>query len=238
MDLFYALPEDIHGGTIVLRGEEAKHISRVLRKGTGDRILVTNGEDVTFEAVIVSLGREDCTCEIVEVLDRRNEPSVEVTLGLSLLRNQSRFEFAVEKATEFGVRSVIPLVCERTIVANHRLERTQKIALAATKQTQRSYIPRIFPVTSLETLLTNAEQYDLRLIPHEKIEQSQFVGGVLQHHQEKRSILVVIGPEGGFTEQELEVASFHSFIPISLGARRLRSETAAISAVNWIIKGR
>jgi len=238
MDLFFALPEDIRGSSLVLRGEESKHLARVLRKRVGDSLLVTDGEDTTYEVTISAIERDSCHCEIVRTMLRKNEPSVEVTLGLSLLRNHSRFEYAVEKSTEHGVRSIIPLVCERTIVHHHRADRTEKIAIAAMKQSQRSYRPRIFPVTSFKMLVADADQYDLRIIPHERIEQSQFLGSVLRHHDRKRYILVVVGPEGGFTDGELEVASHHSFIPISLGPRRLRSETAAVSAVNWVIRGR
>ena len=238
MDLFYALPEDVHDTTIVLRDDEAKHLSRVLRKRIGDHIFITAGEDVTFEARITDLDRSTCQCAIERVMERRNEPSVDVTLALSLLKSQSRFEVALEKATEHGVRSIIPMVCERTIVAHHRQERSQKITLAAMKQAQRSYLPRIFPVTSFGELVGHAAPYDLRLIPHEKIEQSHFVGSVLQHHQEKRSVLIVVGPEGGFTDGELALAGERSFVPISLGPRRLRSETAAISALNWAVRGR
>ncbi len=238
MDLFVALPEDIHGPSLDLRGDEAKHLVRVMRKRVGDHLFVTDGEDTTYEVTISAIGRDVCHCEIVRMMPRRNEPSVEVTLALSLLKNASRFEYAIEKATEHGVRSVIPLVCERTIVHHHRSDRTEKIALAAMKQAQRSYRPRIFPVTSFETLVANAEHYDLRIIPHEKVEQSHFVGSVLQHHEDKRSVLIVIGPEGGFSDAELETASFHEFIPISLGPRRLRTETAAVSAVSWAVRGR
>ncbi|HAV24428.1 MAG TPA: 16S rRNA (uracil(1498)-N(3))-methyltransferase [Bacteroidetes bacterium] len=235
LDFFYVIPQDVHGSTIVLRGDEYKHLARVLRKRIGEHILVTDGEDTMFEAVVSTLGRDEGECEIVQTHLRKNEPRISVTLGVSLLKNPSRFDVLVEKVTEFGVRSIVPLVCERTLARQDKHDRLEKITITAMKQSGRSYRPRIFPLTSFETLVSHSDEYELRLMPHERTEQSQFVGSVLQHHEGVKSVLVVVGPEGGFTDGELDIAAAHSFVPISLGPRRLRSETAAMSAVAWIV---
>jgi 16S rRNA (uracil1498-N3)-methyltransferase len=123
------------------------------------------------------------------------------------------------------------MICERTVRHNEHRERLVKIAVSAMKQSGRSYLPEIFFKTSVTTLIESAGEYDLKLIPHEKTEQSHFIDAVLQHHREARSILVLIGPEGGFTDTELAEASARGFVPISLGPRRLRAETAALSAL-------
>lgn len=237
MDTFYVGHDRVHGSHVSIIGEEHRHLSRSLRKNIGDHILVTDGEDTMFEVVIRSMERGETVCEIVETHLRRNEPRMSVTLAVSLLKNPARFDFLMEKATELGVRSIVPLVCERTIVKHEKHERLEKIAIAAMKQSGRCYCPRIFPLSTFPEMASQAGEFGLRLIPHEKTEQSQFVGSVIQHHRSTRSIIIAVGPEGGFTEAELRVAAKYSFVPISLGPRRLRSETAAISALSWVIGG-
>ena len=237
MDYFVTHREDVHGKTLILRDEEYRHLSRVLRKKIGDHIWVTDGDDNMFEAVVLSFDHSHAECGIVDTKLRVNEPKTDTTLAVSLLKNPARLDFLVEKATELGVRTIIPLVCERTIPKHEKHSRLEKIALAAMKQCGRSYHPRIFELTHFETLAVHSRDYSLRLIPHEKTEQSQFIGSVLQHHKRTQSVLLVIGPEGGFSEAELELASENRFVPISLGPRRLRSETAAISALSWVVGG-
>jgi len=206
-----------------------------LRKRVGDHIFATDGDDTVFEAVIVSLGRDEAACEVVATFARKNEPRVSMTLAISLLRNPARFDFVIEKATELGVRSIIPLVCGRTIGRQERHDRYEKIALAAMKQSNRCYLPRIFPLSSVDAVVSHGDDQMLKLIPHEMTEQSQFIGTVLKHHESARSVLILVGPEGGFTDDEMHAAAAHGIVPVSLGPRRLRSETAAISAVSWVV---
>jgi 16S rRNA (uracil1498-N3)-methyltransferase len=235
MDTFFVHPLDVHGTTLVIRGEEHRHLSRSLRKRVGDAVLATDGEDNLYEAVIISLGREEALCEIRDTRLRKNESRISVTLAVSLLRNPARFDVLVEKATELGVRAIIPLQCERTVGRQDRHERYEKIALAAMKQSGRCFLPRIFPVTSLEMVVAHAEDHALRLMPHERTEQSQFIGSLVKHHEGATSALVLVGPEGGFSDRELHLAAGHAVVPVSLGPRRLRSETAAMIAVSWVV---
>ncbi len=237
MDYFFVDKRDVHGMTLFLRGDEAKHLARVLRTRVGDHVFVTDGADTMYEAAVVRIGREDVECDIVDVKMRVNEPRTEVALAVSLLKNPSRVDFLVEKAVELGVRTIIPMSCERTIPEHEKHARLEKIALAAMKQCGRSYLPKIIDLMEFDTLVHHAQGYSLRLIPHEKTEQSQFVGAVMQHHLQAKSVLLLIGPEGGFTEREIELATEHQFIAISLGPRRLRTETAAISALSWVVGG-
>lgn len=237
MDTFYVAPEDVHGQILTLRGDEVRHLSKSLRKRIGDHIYATDGNDNLFEAVVRTLGRDEVLCEVVNVDMRKNEPRASITLAISLLRNPARFDFVIEKATELGVRSIIPLSCERTVGRGERHDRYEKLALAAMKQSNRCYLPRIFPLSSVEAVAKHADDGTLKLIPHERTEQSQFIGSVLKHHENVRSVLILVGPEGGFTDEELDITAAHAFVPVSLGPRRLRSETAAISAVSWVVGG-
>ncbi|HTP12078.1 MAG TPA: RsmE family RNA methyltransferase [Bacteroidota bacterium] len=237
MDYFVVDKKDVQGMTLYLRGEESRHLSRVLRKRVGDHVFVTDGADTMYEAAVVRIDREEVECDIVDLKVRVNEPRTEVALAVSLLKNPSRVDFLVEKAVELGVRTIIPMQCERTIPEHEKHARLEKIALAAVKQCGRSYLPKIIDLMEFDTLVQHAQGYSLRLIPHEKTEQSQFVGTVMQHHPNVKSVLLLIGPEGGFTDREIELASGNHFIPISLGPRRLRTETAAISALSWVVGG-
>ena len=237
MDYFYADPSDIRGQTLVLRGNEHNHLARVLRKKVGDRIAVTDGLDNSYRVVIRSLERHVAECEILETKAHFNEPAVEVTLAASLLRNPARFDFLVEKATEAGVRTIIPLRCERTVPKHEKHARWEKIALAALKQSGRSHLPEISALTEFGELAPHASDYLLRLIPHEGTDVSSFVSEILKRHALADSILIAVGPEGGFSERELELARGHDFLPVSLGPRRLRSETAALLALGWCVGG-
>jgi 16S rRNA (uracil1498-N3)-methyltransferase len=237
MEYFFVHEDDVRGNRLVLRGDESRHLVRVLRKKPGEHIMVTDGNDRMFEAVIHSIDAATATCDIVEMKPRVNEPKIDVTIAVSLLRNPGRLDFLVEKVTEFGARAIIPLRCERTIPKHEKHTRLEKIAFAAMKQCGRSFLPRVYMLTPFESVVQHSADFDMRLIPHEKTEQSQFIGSLLQHHPKARRVLVVVGPEGGFTEEEMSMAIAHGFIPISLGARRLRSESAAISAVAWVVGG-
>ncbi len=237
MDYFFADPSDILGDVLILKGDEYRHVSRVLRKKIGDHVMVTDGRGKMYEAIIRSFGRTQAECGILHTFDRLNEPRVQLTLAISPLKNPARIDFVVEKATELGVSTIIPLLCERTVRKHEKHVRLQKISAAAMKQSGRSVLPTVFVLTRFETLVKNAGQYALKLIPHERTEQSQFIGSVMKHHADAKSALILIGPEGGFSEEEIQLAAENGFIAISLGPRRLRSETAALSAVSWVVGG-
>ena len=237
MDYFFVDPDDVVENHLAIKGDEYRHLSRVLRKKAGDHVMVTDGRGRMYEAIIHSLSRTNAECAILHTFDRLNEPKINVTLAISPLKNPARLDFVVEKATELGVTTIIPLVCERTIPKHEKHLRLQKLAAAAMKQCGRCVLPTVFVLTRFDTLVSNAGQYQLKLIPHERTEQSQFIGSVMKHHAEAKSALILIGPEGGFTEEEIKLAADHGFVAISLGPRRLRSETAALSAMSWVVGG-
>jgi 16S rRNA (uracil1498-N3)-methyltransferase len=236
-DYFLIGPENVREETILLEGEEYRHLARVLRKRIGDHVFVTDGKGRMYEAIISAFHKGHAECTIVGTLERWNEPKVSITLAISLLRNPARFDLVIEKGTELGVTSFIPLLCERTVPKSEKHGRFEKIAVSALKQCGRSVLPHIFVLTRFDTLVRNAGRYDLRILAHEQTEQSQFLGTMIRHHDKASSVLVVVGPEGGLTSEEQALAEEQGFIPVSLGPRRLRSETAAISAVSWVVGG-
>jgi 16S rRNA (uracil1498-N3)-methyltransferase len=188
-----------------------------------------------YQAVIAEIGKTDTRCTIAAIHRKYNEPSIDATLAVSLLKNPARFDYLVEKTTELGVRTILPISCERTISHNEKHERLEKIALSAMKQCGRSWLPRIQPLQSFRSLIDNSFHYPLKFILHEKTDFSHTVASELILHDDLHSLLIVVGPEGGFTEEETAYASHAGFKSISLGTRRLRTETAAVIAVSHVL---
>jgi 16S rRNA (uracil1498-N3)-methyltransferase len=236
MDYFYVKLEDVTSHGLTLRGDESKHLVRVLRKNIGDRIFATDGNEMMYEAVIVDIGKTDTHCTIAAMHRKYNEPSVDLTLAVSLLKNPARFEYVVEKTTELGVRTILPISCEHTISHNEKHERLEKIALSAMKQCGRSWLPRIQPLQSFDVFIENSTHYQLKFIFHEKTDSSHTIASELKLHDDIHSVLIVVGPEGGFTEDETIHANHVGFKSISLGTRRLRTETAAVVAVSHVLE--
>jgi 16S rRNA (uracil1498-N3)-methyltransferase len=235
MDYFYVKLEDVTSHGLTLRGDESKHLIRVLRKNVGDRIFVTDGNEMMYEAVIADIGKTDTRCTIAAMHRKYHEPSLDVTIAVSLLKNPARFDYLVEKITELGVRTILPFSCEHTISSNEKHERLEKIALSAMKQCGRSWLPRIQPMQSFKFLIENSSHYQLKFIFHEKTDSLHTVASELKLHEDIHSVLIVIGPEGGFTEEEIAHAVHAGFKSISLGARRLRTETAAVVAISYVL---
>jgi len=234
MDYFYVKAEEVTSHGLMLRGDESKHLVRVLRKTVGERIFVTDGNDTMYQAVIAEIGKTDTRCDIAAIHRKYNEPHIDVTLAVSLLKNPARFDYLVEKATELGVRTIIPLLCERTIAQSEKHDRLEKIALSAIKQCGRSWLPRIQPLQKLEILAGNSQHWQLKFILHEKSEPSQTISSELKRHDDIHSLIIVIGPEGGFSDSEVIFAQQAGFKTISLGPRRLRAETAAVVALSML----
>jgi 16S rRNA (uracil1498-N3)-methyltransferase len=231
MEYFYVRQEDVSSHTLILRSDESKHLVRVMRKKAGDRIFITDGNDTMYEAVIVGCGKTDTHCDIAVIHRKYNEPSLDVTLAVSLLKNPARFDYLIEKATELGVRTIIPLFCERTITQHEKHDRLEKVALAAMKQCGRSWLPRIQSAQKYNLVISNSSHWQLKILPHEKSNSLQTISSELKLHDDLHSVLIAIGPEGGFSETEVALAEHNGFKIISLGSRRLRTETAAVVAL-------
>jgi 16S rRNA (uracil1498-N3)-methyltransferase len=229
MDYFYAPPSLINNKSLSIQGEELHHLSKVLRKKVGETIIVVDGKEHAYEAVLESITKSSADCKILETFNRFNEPHVVVKLAFALLRNPSRLDFLVEKCTELGVREFIPMKTDRTIVSRVHRERLQKIALSAMKQCGRSFLPLIHSPMDFDEVLTYLGPCERKLITHEKANETITVDRRLE------TMGVLIGPEGGFTDKEIQAAVESGFKPVSLGPRRLRSETAAIAVSSLIL---
>lgn len=234
-EFFYVPAEHIIDQHIAITGDEAKHISRVLRKHVGDRIWIVDGAGKAYEAEIALITLDMIECKVLSEHHHLHEPDIAVTLAVAQVKNPSRMDWLIEKGTELGVRTFIPLQTTRTIAKSTKEERWNNIAIAAMKQSARCILPRILPPMDFSTLITIAVEYDIKLLPYERADHVLFISEALKHRKPPRTVLIIIGPEGGFTEEEVLLAEKAGCMQVSLGRRRLRTETAAIAAAAWVI---
>lgn len=235
MSRFYILPENVKGTTIYIGGDEAHHILEVMRLKKGDRIVTFDGVGKEYEGIIKDAAKGKAVVEITKssVLDKKE--GVDITL-VQALPKKARIDFIIEKATELGVNVIMPVHTARTVVRldsekrNSRLTRWGKIAVSASKQCGRLQVPKIFPIAGFKEVLKKSEDYDLAIMAclHRSARSLQ---EILEGFTGK-SIIVFIGPEGDFTENEIEAASSSGCRPASLGPRVLRVDTAALNILS------
>lgn len=223
MQLFYSI--NISGGKIILDKEESRHAFKVLRAVQGDILHVTDGEGNLYEAELLEKSGKNCE---LKILEHKTEPekSFYVHLAVAPTKNIGRFEWFLEKAVEIGVDEITPLVCEHSERRHIRTDRLDKILISAMKQSLKWSKPKLNDLIDLKTFIGISSD-EMRFIGYCSTE-------VTDHLFEKackdgRSV-VLIGPEGDFSEREVGLAMKSGFVPISLGSSRLRTETAAVVA--------
>jgi 16S rRNA (uracil1498-N3)-methyltransferase len=225
MQLFYA-PE-ITTPLYTLPEEESGHCVRVLRLREGDELHITDGRGTLYRAEVEEAHHKHCTIRIVEEHHEWEKRPYRLTVAVAPTKNIDRIEWFVEKATESGIDRIVPILCdhsERKVIKEERLE---KIAVSAMKQSLKAYKPEIAPLTPIRALL--AEPFEgVKLIAHcEEDVERVFMGDVIHKGED---VMVLIGPEGDFSREEIEAARKAGFREISLGQSRLRTETAALAA--------
>jgi 16S rRNA (uracil1498-N3)-methyltransferase len=229
MSLPFFYVEDLDSKLLVLNEETSKHMISVLRMQKGEEILLTDGKGTKARAAIVDDNRKRCSVQLSS-LDRIHENERKVAIGISLIKNASRFEWFLEKATEIGVTEIIPLHCERTEKEKFRYDRMQHILISAMLQSQQCWLPVLHEVTTFKKAVDL--HFDKRYIAH--CEETNRHSLQDQQSIDVRSQLILIGPEGDFTHEEIELALQNDFTPVSLGKTRLRTETAGIGAATLL----
>jgi 16S rRNA (uracil1498-N3)-methyltransferase len=232
---FY-IEESIAGDTVCITDpEQLHHLKDVLRLKTGDEVVIFDAEGNEFLSTISGLERKQA---ILAVKARKEPPpgKVKLTIACAIPR-QFKMDDIVDKLTQLGVDSIIPMVTERVIVkleenTGSRLIRWKKIARSAAEQSQRNRLPLITQVMGMSEVLDKAADFDLKLIPTLAVE-SRSVKDVLAGYR-PANMLVLIGPEGDFTPQEIRKAVESGFIPVSLGNNILRVETAAAAVASYL----
>lgn len=237
MPKFFCEPKDIQGGQIRLSGEDAKHIKTVLRAKEGELLTVCDGAGTDYQCRILSVA-EGVLAEILSQQPCETEPKTKLTLYQGLPK-ADKMELIIQKCVELGVDRIVAVSTERAIVKldkkeSKKLERWQKIAEAAAKQSGRGKIPEIGQrVLRFSEAVAEAKTLDGAIIPYEKEQERgirQFVAGV-----QGERIGIFIGPEGGFAEEEIALAEENGVTPITLGKRILRTETAGMTTVALLL---
>ncbi len=222
---FYVEPEHVHGNYFVLNGEEFSHAVKVLRKNKGDAISAVDGCGHLFEGVIQSIESGLLKVEILSKKLNAGEPDLFLTLVQAVPKGAG-FDYVIEKGTEIGLSAFQPVMTARSIIEpGNRVDRWKKKALTAMKQCGRSRCPDIFAPVDFKEALVKYRQ-DLLMIAHESFTNDR-ADDAVRTFQSKR-VALFIGPEGGFTDQEFELALNTGALPMTLGPRRLRSDTAGL----------
>lgn len=240
---FFVEPAQIHESdkSVIITGSDVNHIRNVLRMKPGEEISVSNGQDGReYRCGILSL-EEDCIrCELRFI----KEDGVELPSKIYLfqgLPKADKMELIIQKAVELGVYQVIPVATKRCVVklddkkAKSKIARWQGIAEAAAKQSKRGIIPQVNEVMSFRDAVRYAADMDVKLIPYELAEGMEKTKVLIEHIEPNRSIAVFIGPEGGFEEEEIRLALESGIEPVTLGRRILRTETAGMTVLSWIM---
>jgi 16S rRNA (uracil1498-N3)-methyltransferase len=223
LPLFY-IP-DLAGANLTLDEDTSKHIIQVLRKKIGDDVLLTDGKGTKAFCSITDDNRKRC---VVRVMTTETDPppAIRTAIGISLVKNATRFEWFLEKATEIGISEIIPLICSRTEKEKFRFDRMQGILVSAMLQSQQVRLPVLHQPSELKPVYQLP--FEQKFIAHcDDGERTSLAACV---HKNTASQLVLIGPEGDFTPEEINEALRNGFQPVTLGTTRLRTETAAMVA--------
>lgn len=238
---FFVEPGQIQGRRIIITGSDVNHIRNVLRMKPGEEIAVSNGTDGReYRCGIESFTEDEVICSLRFV----KEDGVELPSRIHLfqgLPKADKMELIVQKAVELGAYEVIPVAARRCVVrldekkASSRISRWQGIAEAAAKQSRRGIIPQVHPVMNMREAVAYARTMEVKLIPYELAENMGRTKEVLEAVKSGTDIAVFIGPEGGFEQEEIELAMAAGIEPVTLGRRILRTETAGLTVLSWLM---
>ncbi len=212
--------------TFTCSEETSKHCAQVLRMQGGDILQITNGVGDIFEATILEAHKRNTTVQIIQE-HTVAAASQKIILGISILKNAVRLEWLFEKATEMGVHSIVPLLCERTIHERFKTDRMSNIIQSAMIQSQQAWLPYLSQPISFKDFIHQynvADKYIAHCEPSNKIS--------IKDLPNSKDLVIAIGPEGDFTPSEIEMAIEANYQPIGLGPTRLRTETAGLFALS------
>ena len=230
MQLFY-VPK-IEGEFAYFDEVEARHCVQVLRKKAGDTVHFVDGRGGFYEGIIEETAKKNCVAKIVDTKPDGQTRSYKLHIAIAPTKNIARLEWFLEKATEIGIDSITPIVCDHSERTKLRLDRLEKVVVAAMKQSLKATLPTVNALTRFKDFLAtvNASQAQL-FIAH--CEESDKIS-LQANYQKGKNVIILIGPEGDFSTSEIHLANEHGFRSITLGNSRLRTETAGVVAVNLI----
>ncbi|MEO0089032.1 MAG: 16S rRNA (uracil(1498)-N(3))-methyltransferase [candidate division WOR-3 bacterium] len=229
----YYYPKKLEiGEKIIIKNEEAKHILKVMRHKVDDKIKLTDGYGYEYEFLITDAKKEKLTGKILSKKFLPREPNIEITLASSPLKGENT-EIMLAKATELGIRGFIPVYFQNTVVKinENKLKRLKKISIASLKTSAGTLLPKIYKPLTFKELVNNFPSFDLVLLAYEDSDTK--LANIINRNI--KNLLLIIGPEGGFTKEEAKIAEEKGAKFFTLGKRRLRSETAGIVAISLIL---
>lgn len=241
MHRFFINKDNVQGKVVRITGSDFNHISHSLRLVPGDRVIVNSGDGVDNTLEIIDIDENRVKGKIIYFEKNKNEPELNITLAQAIPKKHN-MDMVVQKCTEIGIKGVIPIETKRTIVKlknkkrQKRINRWQRIAEEAAKQSGRGCIPRVMDVHNISELTEKFSLYDLILIPWVG-EESRGLKEIWNNRRnlEENNILIIIGPEGGFTADEVELVREKGGKSITLGPRVLRTETAGLVVLTMIL---
>lgn len=239
---FFVEDKQINDANIFILNEDVNHIVNVLRLKTGEKINICNrktGEN--YIGVIDKISREQVKCTIIKKMEDTTESNINIDVYQGLPKID-KMEYIIQKSIEIGAKNIFPVRMERCIVkldenaAKKKIDRWQKIAEASAKQSKRDLIPNINSIITLKEICQNSKKYDIILLAYEN-ENNITIKDELKKHKNKKklNIGIIVGPEGGLDEKEVELLQSFGIKSVSLGKRILRTETAAIVMLSDII---
>ena len=228
MNLFYDL--DITGQFYSLNKVDSNHLVRVLRIKIGETIFVTDGKGMLFECVVTDTNPKSCQIDIVNKTPGADKPNFNLQIAIAPTKNISRFEWFLEKSTEIGVDSISPVLCDHSERKTIKLDRLNRVITAAMKQSLKSFHPKLDDLININDFIEKPFQCQ-KFIAYvdNNIENELF-----NICKPNTDTLVLIGPEGDFSKEEIANAIDNGFIPVKLGLSRLRTETAGIVACHTV----
>jgi 16S rRNA (uracil1498-N3)-methyltransferase len=220
---FYINNYDETKKLISLDEDSSRHIVQVLRMKKGESINLTDGNGKLMTCEIAEANKKHCSVNVSHSQFTANH-SPKVSIAISLLKNSNRFEWFLEKATEIGVSEIVPLICERTEKEKFRFDRMNQICISAILQSQQVWLPVLHEPQPFNHQTIQQFNQQQKFIAH----CDDGIKSQLTNQQINQSVLILIGPEGDFTREEIDLALQSNFIPVSLGETRLRTETAGV----------
>ena len=228
MNLFYS--PSVSANENFLGEEESRHCMRVLRLGKGDTIHLTNGRGNLYQCVISDTDQKRCRVEVVSVRKEYMKRPFRLHIGIAPTKNNDRFEWFLEKATEIGIDEITPLLCAHSERNRIKQERMNKVLVAAMKQSLKAYLPLLHEAEEFSTFIKKDFSGQKFIASCETEREADLP----KQYKKGETAIILIGPEGDFSPEEIILAKKNQFIPISLGESRLRTETAGIVACHTI----
>lgn len=213
--------------TLMLPESDSQHCIRVLRMHEGDRLEVTDGKGTLFTCILTNAHPKHASVEIIEKVPIPAFWNHDIIVSVAPTKNMDRMEWMVEKLTEIGVNRIIPLLCRHSERKEVKTERLEKIAVSAMKQSLKTWVPTIDPITPISRVLCDYQNYQRFICYCDENTPRQYIGKV---YLPDEPVIIMIGPEGDFSPEEIRTAISDGWIPVTLGDTRLRTETAAIAA--------